>query len=105
MSAIMLASPNHTIRIGWLPWSDALLGDWLAAFGVVGVALVVLAIAGRLRWLLVLYSAAVLYVVVKGLFFSPWQFNGPSGLLQAVGIAAALLVVLAGAIPIGAADR
>lgn len=105
MSAIILASPHDTFRLGWLPWADARLGDWLAGFGVLGVALVVLACAGRLRWLLTFYSVAVVYTIVRGLFFSPWHFDGPAGLAQAVWITAALVLALAGAIPIRKSSR
>ena len=105
MSAIILASPHHTITIGWLPWPGDQLGDWLAGFGVLGVALVVLACAGRLRWLLTFYSAAAAYIIVKGLFSPAWHFDGPAGLALALWITAALALAVVGAIPISTASR
>ncbi len=99
MSALILMTPNHTIRIGWLPWTGEELGSRLAALGVAGIAVVLLALAGRLRWLLVLFSLVVLVLVAKGLFWSRWQFSNMQDFKQAIWITVGLLVSVIGAIP------
>ena len=34
MSAVILQTPDHAVRIGWLTWTDDVLGSWLAGLGV-----------------------------------------------------------------------
>lgn len=101
ISAVILRTKNPTLHLGWLPWSGEDLGSILAAVGVAGVAVVLLSVAGRLQWLLVLYSLVVLWLVVRGLFFSPWQFAGSAEFTQALWISGALLVSVTGAVPLG----
>lgn len=99
MSAVILQTPDHAVRIGWLPWQDDVLGSWLAGLGVAGIAVVLLAFAGRLRWLLVGFAMCVLFLVARGLFFGPWQFANAAEFKQALWIVLGLLVSVLGAIP------
>lgn len=100
MSAVILRTRNPTLHLGWLPWSGEDLGSILAAVGVAGVAVVLLSIAGRLQWLLVLFSLVVLWLVVRGMFFSPWQFVGAVEFTQALWISGGLLLSVIGAFPL-----
>jgi len=99
MSALVLTSPNHTVRIGWLPWSGDPLGAWLAGVGISGVAVIILALAGRFRWLFPAFSLAVTWVVLKGIFFSPWQFENAEAFKSTLWLSLALLLALLGTIP------
>jgi len=100
MSAVILQTPDHAVRIGWLTWTYDVLGSWLAGLGVAGVAVVLLALAGRLRWLLVGFALWVLFLVARGLFFGPWQFANVAEFRQALWIVLGLLVSVLGAIPV-----
>lgn len=100
MSAVILQTPDHAVRIGWLTRTDDVLGSWLAGLGVAGVAVVLLALAGRLRWLLVGFALWVLFLVARGLFFGPWQFANVAEFRQALWIVLGLLVSVLGAIPV-----
>lgn len=105
MSAVILQAPDHAVRIGWLPWKDDVLGAWLAGLGVAGVAVVLLALAGRLRWLLVGFALWVLFLMARGLFFGPWQFANAAEFKQALWIVLGLLISVLGAIPVKRASR
>lgn len=99
MSAIIVTSASRRVRVGWLPWSDDQLGGWLACLGIAGIAILVLSLAGRLRWLMPLFAACVAGVIIRGLFFSAWQFSGMAGFSQALWSAAGLVLMVVGSIP------
>lgn len=99
MSALVLTSPSHTAHIGWLPWTGDALGAWLAGVGVVGLIVIALSLAGRLQWLLPVFSLAVTYAVIRGLFFSPWQFENLAAFKLTLWLILALLIALVGSVP------
>jgi len=101
MSAVIFASPHQTVHLGWLPWADESLGAWLAAMGVLGLLLVVLAFAGRLRFLLTLFALAAFVIITRGLFFSSWHLNGHGELQNALLLVGGLLLAFLGSIPMG----
>jgi hypothetical protein len=91
------------IALGWLPWSGNALLAWTAAIGILGLLFVLLAVRGRLRILLFLFSLAVAVLLVKGLFLGPYAFGGPGQAEKAVYLAAAAVVAFVGAWPAGGA--
>jgi len=105
MSAVMFSSPHQTVRIGWLPWPQETLGDWLAGLGVLGLILVILAMAGRARILLTLFALGACLLICRGLFFSSWRFSGAADFRLALWFAAALFLAFLGAIPMGPREK
>jgi hypothetical protein len=105
MSAIIASSASRRVSVGWLPWSNDALGGWLACIGIGGIAVVLLAVAGRLQWLMTLFAAAVAAIIIHGLFFSAWKFDGMAGLSQALWIAAGLVLAVLGAVPTRSTGR
>jgi hypothetical protein len=99
MSAVLFASPHQTLRLGWLPWAEESLGAWLAGMGVLGLLLVVLAAAGRLRILLTLFALAALVLLTRGLFLSGWRFSGEAELKNALWLVGGAFVAVLGSIP------
>jgi hypothetical protein len=75
-SAVILASPHEQVRVGWLPWTGEALGVALAAFGLLGLAILIPALTGRARFPLTLFTLACLVVATRGLFLSAWRFDG-----------------------------
>jgi hypothetical protein len=61
------------------------LTGWLLAAGIAGLATVLLAAAGVVRWPLSLWTLVVLVTLFRGYFLSPYTFSGPSGFWSAVG--------------------
>jgi hypothetical protein len=103
-SAVILASPHQNIRLGWLPWTGETLGAWLAVVGLVGLLCLLLALAGRARFLLALFSLTVFVVVTRGLFFTAWRFHGMDDARNALWLTLALLLAFAGSVPVGRRD-
>jgi hypothetical protein len=100
MSAVIIASPNHQVHIGWLPWSGDTLGAWLAALGTFGLLAIVLALANRLRALFLLFALAVVWLVVRGFFLTPWQFSGPGEFRFVLWVTVGLAATVPGAFPL-----
>ncbi len=93
-------SSQHTLQIGFLPWQGPALTYWLFFGGLVGVLLTVLAIRRVLPFLFSLWSLAVLAMLVRGVFFSGFNFGAAAytfsaGLGRMAGSAAFLLLLAA----------
>ncbi len=67
VAAVTLLSGDLDLHLGWLPWDQKNLAAWLIGFGVLGLVLVLLAIAGRLRALLFLFAFVVFILLGKGI--------------------------------------
>ncbi len=105
MSAVIFASPHQTLHLGWLPWADESLGAWLAGLGVLGLLLVILAFAGRLRFLLTLFALAAVVILGKGLLLSAWRFSGDAELKNALWLVGGALIAFLGSIPVGGRNQ
>ncbi len=99
ISIVILAGPPQQIQLGWLPWPDSTLALWLLGLGLLGVFLVILALTGRLRFLLSLYALGALIVITRGLFLTSWRFNGAGELRNALWLVAGLFAAFIGSIP------
>jgi hypothetical protein len=69
VAAVTVLSGDLDLKLGWLPWDAKTITAWLFGFGVLGLLLILLAIAGRLRILLFLLALAVFVLLVKGFFY------------------------------------
>src|SRR6202011_4485373 len=88
VSAVALLSPSEDLELGWLPWTGMKLDYWLLGLGVAGLLCVLLAAAGKLRFLLFLFSAIVVGLLIRGFFLSPYAFQGPAGFKRALCVTA-----------------
>src|SRR5258708_36603501 len=59
------------LKLEMLPWKGNQFSDWLIALGIMGLLSVILAVAGKLRFLLPLWSFYVLGMLLKGVFLTP----------------------------------
>ena len=96
-SALVLGDGPLSLHLEAVPWWS---GDTLAyiilAAGLVGLAAVALAVAGKLRIVFFIWSLAVLCVVIKGYVFSGYRFGEGQG-LTVFSVILFSLIALAGA--------
>jgi hypothetical protein len=100
LSVIILTSPHAEIRLGWLPWTGQTLGAALAVFGLAGLLILIAAVTGRVRFLLTLFALTGFVLVTRGLFFTPWRFNGPQQASNALWLVLAMFAAFLGSIPV-----
>jgi len=70
LGVVAIHSNVHDMKLETLPWQGTELNHWLVGLGVVGLVSVLLAITGKLHFLLPLWSIFVLGMMVRGVFFS-----------------------------------
>ena len=99
VAAVAAASGNSSLHLAWLPFNAESAGSWLIALGLAGLLSVVLAAAGVLRWLLLLFAIASAAILIKGLFLGSYDFGGVEGARNAVFLTAASLLAAFGAVP------
>jgi hypothetical protein len=58
------------MKVDMLPWQGAELAHWLIGLGVAGLLSVLLAVTGKVRFLLPLWSIYVLAMLIKGVFLT-----------------------------------
>jgi len=70
-----LALAHHSdLDMGFLPWTGTQLSVWLLGSGLFGLVFVLLAMAGKLRVLFFLWSAAVFVMLLRGFFLTHYLF-------------------------------
>ncbi len=91
VASVTVLSGDLDLKLGWLPWDSKHATSWLFAFGLLGLLLVLLAVAGRMRALLFLFALAVAVLLLKGFFY------GLGYSFENAGQARNALVLIAGA--------
>jgi hypothetical protein len=76
LGAVAVLSKVSDMKLETLPWEGADLNTRLIIMGAVGLLTVILAVMGKLRFLLSLWSILVLGMLVRGVFFSSVTFSG-----------------------------
>ncbi len=99
VAVLALLSHQAELKIGWLPWSGARLMEWLLGLGALGLISVLLAMSGKLRWLVFLFSVAALVLLARGLFFTPYTFADPGECKRAIELVAGAALAAIGAWP------
>ena len=70
LGVVAVRSDVKDMKLETLPWQGVELNHWLIGLGLVGLLSVILAVTGKLRFLLPLWSIYVLGMLVRGVFFS-----------------------------------
>lgn len=70
VGVVAVHSNIDDMKLETLPWQGTQLNHMLILLGVIGLLSVILAITGKLRFLLPLWSIYVLGMLVRGVFFS-----------------------------------
>jgi len=76
LGVVAVRSGVKDMKLEMLPWKGAELNHWLIGLGLAGLLSVILAVTGKLRALLPLWSIFVLVMLVRGVFFSSATFSG-----------------------------
>ena len=96
VSGLALASGTPGLQLGMLPWTGSTL-IYVVFFGALaGLLTVLLAIRGMLRFLFLLWSAGVFFLLLNGYIFSGYKFH-TGEFKTAAYLIVASLVALAGA--------
>ncbi len=72
---------------------------------MLGLLILVLAIAGRVRFLLTLFALTAFVIVTRGLFFTPYRFSGAADARNGLWFSLALFAAFLGAIPLKRRER
>lgn len=91
-------SDHTTFQFDFLPWSGKELQMWLMGLGVVGVLSVVLAYKGKLKFLFVVWTLLVTGLVARGIFLSPYTFEGESDFQWALFFLSGVVATVLGAV-------
>src|ERR1700733_14118998 len=95
--AAMALSSGQILHLDMLPWHGQSLSYWLLFSALAGLVSLILAILRTWRLLFVLWSLAVLVVMVRGFFLSPYEFAGPPEFYRALCLSAGALIAVMGA--------
>jgi hypothetical protein len=77
LGMVGVASGAQHMKLEMLPWQGTELTHWLIGLGAAGLVSVILAVTGKLRFLLLLWSIYVLGMLIKGVFLtSTVSFDG-----------------------------
>ncbi len=97
LSIVGYASSGAGLELGMAPWTGTELVGSLAALGLGGLLFVVLAFNGAQRFLYMIWTLVMLYLLVSGYFLSNYRFSGPGEFEFAIYVVlAALLAFLGG---------
>ena len=97
LSLVAIFSGSHTLSLGMLPWKGSELTYWLFGVGLLGVISVLLALAGKLRFLFLLYAAAVFGMMLRGYFAGAYAFSGKDEFRMAIWLTVGALIAIFGA--------
>jgi hypothetical protein len=79
LGGVAVFSGAQHLKLQTMPWEGEVLNHWLIGLGIIGLLSVFLAVTGRLRFLLPLWSIYVLGMLIKGVFLTPTVgFDGPN---------------------------
>jgi len=95
--AAMALSSGQTLHLDMLPWHGQSLSYWLLFSALAGLVSLILAILRTWRLLFVLWSLAVLVVMVRGFFLGPYEFAGRPEFYRALCLSAGALIAVLGA--------
>ncbi len=95
IASLALAS-GSALHLEMLPWTGTTLDYVLLFGGICGLALVVLAVLGRLRPLFFVWTLAVLVLMIKGYVFGSYHFDAASARIAAYLVLGALLALVGG---------
>lgn len=97
LSVVGYSSSGAELSLGMLPWTGNELVGSLLALGLGGLLFVVLAFNGAQRFLYMVWTLVMTYLIVNGYFLTNYRFSGEGEFRFAIYVAlGALLAFLGG---------
>jgi hypothetical protein len=96
VAGLALGSSPQSLHLDMLPWTGATLSYVVLSGALLGLASVLLAVTGKLRFLFFLWSLVVAVLLLRGYFFSGYRFS-PGGVRGAVELLAGSWLAVVGA--------
>jgi hypothetical protein len=97
LGLVAILSRGSGLHLGMLPWTGHRLTHWLLLSGTAGLLSLSLALAGKLRFLFLLFSLAVFGLMVRGYFLGAYAFSGQDEFRMAIWMTLGALVAIFGA--------
>jgi hypothetical protein len=99
LGVVAVHSDVTDMKLETLPWQGVELNHWLIGLGLTGLVCVILAVSGKVRFLLSLWSIYAFGLLVRGVFFNPAvTFSGREDFHDWLWLIAAALVALIGSL-------
>ena len=99
---IVSASSSAKLTLGMLPFKEENVLTAVLVLGLVGLISVILAVTGIFRYLLPLWAAVVVYLMLKGFFLSSYGFGSADAFKTAACLfVGALLAFIGGLFVLG----
>jgi hypothetical protein len=84
LALMAFSTGMHNLRLDMMPWTGVALSWWLLGLGLAGLVFVALAVMGVLRILFLVWTVAVVALMIRGYVFSPYTFGGWEGFRMVV---------------------
>ncbi len=95
----LIASASHTIpKLGMLPFTDENMNRGVITLAIVGLVCTLLAATGIFKYLFPIWTAIVLFLMVKGFIFSHYTFADEAGFKVALWLTSGALVAFLGSL-------
>ena len=100
LAVLVLATNIRNLDMSMLPWwKGGTLTAWLAFLGIAGILSGGLALLGKLKPLLVLYTLAAFVVIVYGFFINmAFRFDSKAGAISVAWLALGALLAFIGSL-------
>lgn len=98
LAIVGYASSGAGLTLGMTPWSGNELVGSLFALGLGGLLFVILAFNGAQRFLYMIWTLVMLYLLVSGYFLSNYRFSGPGEFEFALYLALGALLAFFGSL-------
>lgn len=99
LGGVAVLSGQQNLKLDMAPWHGRELNEWLLGLGLVGLLSVILAMAGKFRYLFPLWALAIFVMLVRGLFLSPsYTFAGADDFRNGLWLTAGALLAFLGSL-------
>ncbi|MGA7414560.1 MAG: hypothetical protein WBW33_29090 [Bryobacteraceae bacterium] len=93
----LIANASHTVpKLGMLPFTDENMNRGVITLAIVGLVCTLLAATGIFRYLFPVWTAVVLFLMVKGFIFSHYTFANETAFKVALWLTFGALVAFVG---------
>ncbi len=98
LSVVGFSSSSAGLNLGMLPWQENQLLWSLLALGLGGLLFVILAFNGAQRFLYMVWTLAITYILINGYFLTNYRFSGEGEFRFAIYFALAAILAFIGGI-------